>query len=336
MAGSDRAGIRDVAREAGVAIATVSRVFSGNPTVAAELRERVLEAARKLDYQPNHLAQGLRRGRSHAVGFVTDDLANPLTTMIASGVESVLRRSGLVVIIMNAEHDPEAEVAHLRFLRARRVDALLMTPALDYNTATAAALREFDVPVVLIEADMQADVGASVVVSDHRSGVREAVSRLIDVGHRRIGLLPGPLRYRAGRERVAGATEAAALGGATIVHAECELDADDGARAAARLMDETLPPTALIVGGNQMLEGVLTTLNGRGQRPGVDIALITSDEVAINRVHRPPLSAISRDAVGLGQAAASMLVRQLAVDVAPETVILPTTLIWRDSCPPPR
>jgi LacI family transcriptional regulator len=334
MASSRRAGIRDVAREAGVAIATVSRVLSGNPTVASELRERVLAAAARLDYQPNPLAQGLRKGRSHAVGFITDDLANPLTAMIASGAESVFRSSGLALIVMNSEHDPEIEVAHLRFLRARRVDGVLITPAWDYHPATAAALREMGLPVVLIEAEMPLEVGASVVVSDHRSGVREAVARLVELGHRRFGVLPGPLRYRAGRERMAGATEAAALSGDVIVeYVECELDAAEGQIAAERLLEDTPGITALIVGGNQMLEGVLSALKSRGLRPGPDIALVTSDDVAINRVHQPPLTAVARDAFGLGRTAASILIRQLAADVAPETVILPTTVIWRDTGP---
>ncbi len=336
MPRASRLSIRDVAREAGVAIATVSRVMSGNETVAAELRERVLAAAAQLNYQPNFMAQGLRKGRSHAVGFVTDDLSNPMTAMIAAGAESVLREAGLMLIVMNSEHDPLTETSHLRYLHARRVDAILLTPAWDFHPTVAAALKETEVPVVLIEAEMPTDVGASVVVSDHRAGVREAMTKLIGIGHRRLGLLPGPLRYRAGRERMAGANEAAALAGnVRLDYIECELDASDGNAAAAQLLDIRPAVTALIVGGNQMLEGVLGALGARGFGAGTDIALVTSDEVAINRIHRPPLTAISRDAFGLGVAAASILIRQLAVAVAPETVILPTVLIWRESCPPP-
>ena len=335
MAGGSRPSIRDVAREAGVAIATVSRVMSGNATVAADLRERVLAAAARLNYQPNFMAQGLRKGRSRAVGFVTDDLSNPMTAVIASGAESVFRDAGLMLIVMNSEHDPSIEASHLRYLHARRADAILLTSASDFHPVVAAALRESEVPVVLIEADMPTDVGASIVVSDHRAGIRDAMTRLIGLGHRRIGLLPGPLRYRAGRERMAGANEAAALGGNVRVEfVECELDAEQGRAAAAQLLNIQPAVTALIVGGNQMLEGVLGALDARGLGAGTDIALVTSDEVGINRVHRPPLTAISRDAFGLGVAAASILVRQLAVDVAPETVILPVNLIWRDSCPP--
>lgn len=320
-----------------MAIATVSRVMSGNPTVAAELRERVLAAAAKLDYQPDLMAQGLRKGRSHAIAFVTDDLSNPMTAMIASGAESVLREAGLLLIVMNSEHDPAIQASHLRYLHARRVDAILLASAWDFHPVVAAALKQTEVPVVLIEAEMPPEVGANVVVSDHRAGVREAVTRLIALGHHRVGVLPGPLRYRAGRERLAGANEAAALGRAvSIEFVECELDVAEGAAAATRLLAIRPAVTALIVGGNQMLEGVLGALITAGLGAGTDIALVTSDEVGINRVHRPPLTAVSRDAFGLGVAAANILVRQIAANVAPETVILPTTLIWRESCPPPR
>ena len=311
--------------------------MSGNATVAVELRDRVLAAAAKLNYQPDLTAQGLRKGRSHAVAFVTDDLSNPMTAMIASGAESVLRDAGLLLIVMNSEHDPEIETSHLRYLQARRVDAILLSPALDFHPKVVAVLKETAVPVVLIEADMPPDVGSSVVVSDHRAGVREAVTRLIGLGHRRVGVLPGPLRYRAGRERLAGANEAAALArGAAIEYIECELDATEGHAAATRMLERRPAVTALVVGGNQMLEGVLRALRDQGLTAGVDLALVTSDEVGINRVHQPPLTAVSRDAFGLGVAAASIVLRQIAVDVAPETVILPTTLIWRESCPPPR
>lgn len=331
-----RPSIRDVAREAGVAIATVSRVMSGNATVAAELRERVLAAAAALKYQPDFMAQGLRKGRSHAIGFVTDDLSNPMTAMIASGAELIFRDAGLMLVVMNSEHDPAIEASHLEYLRARRVDAILLTPAWDFHPVVAQALRETEVPVVLIEAEMPPDVGASIVVSDHRAGVREAVTRLIGLGHRRIGVLPGPLRYRAGRERLAGANEAAAIAGsAKVDFVECELDAERGRIAAAELLAIRPAVSALVVGGNQMLEGVLAALGAENLGAGIDIALVTSDEVGINRVHHPPLTAVSRDAIGLGIAAANILIRQLAVDVAPETVILPTTLIWRESCPPP-
>lgn len=337
MARAPRPSIHDVAREAGVAIATVSRVMSGNASVATELRERVLAAAAALNYQPDRMAQGLRMGRSRTIGYITDDLSNPVTALIASGAESVLREAGQMLVVMNSEHDRVIEETHLRLLRARRIDATILAPAEDSHPGLIAALGETEIPVVLMEADRLHGVGASVVVSDHRAGVREAVTRLIAIGHRRIGLLPGPLRHRAGRERLAGANEAAALAGvASIRYEECDLHADHGSASAIRLLAARPRPTALIVGGNQMLEGVLAALHSLGLGAGTDIALITSDEVGINRVHNPRLTAVSRDAFGMGVAAANILLRQIAVKVAPETVILPTTLLWRESCPPAR
>ena len=148
---ASRPSIRDVAREAGVAIATVSRVLSGNATVAVELRERVLAAADKLKYQPDFMAQGLRKGRSHAIGLVTDDLSNPMTAMIASGAESILRDAGLNFVdlpLYRPERGPRSGLMDVRNEKAREA-GLTLTDTATTAHDTRAWSRTRDIPPAL-------------------------------------------------------------------------------------------------------------------------------------------------------------------------------------------
>ena len=119
-----RIGIRDVAQRAGVAISTVSKVFSGRGEVMPAMRERVLSAASELGYQPNYVAQSLRRGATKLIGFVTSELSNPFSAEIVAGAEDVLRPAGYALLVMSSSHDPATDAANVRSLNSRRVDCI--------------------------------------------------------------------------------------------------------------------------------------------------------------------------------------------------------------------
>ena len=233
-----RTGIRDVAARAGVGIATVSRVLSGSAEVRADLRDRVLAAAAELDYQPDVVAQSLRRGASRSMGFVADDLANHTIADIATGAESVLRAHGHSLLVVNSELDPTLDPVNVRVLRSRRVDALMMCPVEEDHPDTVAALVDLDIPLCVIEGDQPASVPASYVHSDHRAGAAAALRHLVAMGHRDLALITGPTRYRSARQRLL-AIEDVAVGSppeTTFVHRAVELDADDGEKAARELL----------------------------------------------------------------------------------------------------
>jgi LacI family transcriptional regulator len=333
-------GIRDVAARAGVAIATVSRVLSGSADVRPDLRERVLAAASELGYQPDILAQSLRRGATRSVGFIADDLSNHLIADIATGAESVLRASGYSLLVMNSELDPALDAENIRVLRSRRVDALMMCPVEEDDPATVEALRSLDIPLCIVEGDQPPSVRASYVNSDHRSGCAQALRHLIGLGHRRIGLITGPQRYRSARERLRGLEDVAAEAhrGVRLVHRAVELTAEDGRQATTELVSGPERCSAIVAGGEKLLLGVLQAMDDAGLEPGRDRSLVTCDPIAIATVFRPPLASITRDGDGLGREAAALLLRQLQDPAAPpETVLLPTVYEPRASATrPPR
>jgi len=331
-----RANVREVAELAGVAISSVSRVLSEHPDVSSAMRVRVLAAVEELRYEPDFLAQSLRRGSTLSVGFVVGDISNPVMASFARGAETVLRAAGYSMLLMNSDGDPALDEAHIRFFQSRRVDGMLLSLASEKRRATLDLLETIGVPFVVFDREVPARIGANAVLSDHRTGMRAATEHLLDLGHRRIGLIIPSLEMRAGRERVGGLRDAIAARGIedeTIV-LPGSLLAEHGESATNELLDLPDPPTAIIAGGNQLLIGTLRVLTARDKRVGEDIALITCDDLPLTELYRPPIATISRDTIGIGRAAAQLLHARLQHAEEPATVMLPTTYRPRASASP--
>ncbi len=333
---SGRSSMRQVAEMAGVAMSSVSRVLSGHPDVSPAMRERVMEAVNRLGYEPDLLAQSLRRQATRSVGFVVGDISNPLLAEITLGAETTLREAGYSMLLTNSENDPALDAGHVRLLMQRRVDGLLLSLASEDHPETVAMLAQLDAPIVLIDRELPRNVRASAVLSDHRTGMRAAVRHLLELGHRRIGLILGqPMRFS--RERRLGLEEAyreLALA-PTYQTLEGELGSAHGRSATSRLLEGPEPPTAIVAGGNQILVGTLEELQRRGRRVGADISLVSCDAISITELFKPPIAVVRRDNRELGRRAAQLLLRHLEGDEVPQEVVLPTEFVPRASCAPP-
>jgi LacI family transcriptional regulator len=333
---SGRSSMRQVAEMAGVAMSSVSRVLSGHPDVSPAMRERVMEAVERLGYEPDLLAQSLRRKATRSVGFVVGDISNPLLAEITLGAETTLREAGYSMLLTNSENDPALDASHVRLLMQRRVDGLMLSLASEDHHETVAMLAQLDAPIVLIDRELPRNVRASAVLSDHRTGMRAAVRHLLDLGHRRIGLILGqPMRFS--RERRLGLEEAyreRALK-PTYQTLEGELGSAHGRSATTRLLDSADPPTAIVAGGNQILIGTLEELLRRGLKVGADISLVSCDAISITELFTPPIAVVRRDNRELGRRAAQLLLRHLAGEDVQQEVVLPTEFVPRASCAPP-
>jgi LacI family transcriptional regulator, galactose operon repressor len=335
MATMRSATVRTVADRAGVAVSSVSRVLSGHPDVSDSMREKVLKAAEELGYEPDLLARSLREGVTHTVGFVVADISNPLFGDIASGAETTLRNAGYSMLLTNSEADSNADLGHIQLLSRRRVDGLMLSLASEDDPEVIRALTESSLPYVLIDREIVGDSGCA-VLSDHRKGMREAVSMLLGLGHRRIGLVLGP-RLRFTRERLAGVEDAYRELGVEpdlIVH-EGKLDEVHGRRGAAALFEDARPPTAIITGGNQLLAGTLGEVRRRGLSLPGDLSLISCDDVALAQLMLPRIAVVRRDTRLIGETAAELLLGRLRGEGANRTVLLPTEFISRESVGPP-
>lgn len=328
-----RSSMREVAERAGVAMSSVSRVLSGHPDVSAAMRERVLSAVGALGYEPDFLAQSLRRGATLSVGFVVGDITNPLMADIASGAESVLRAAGYSMLVMNSENEPELDAAHIRFFQSRRVDGMILSLASERKRTTLDVLARLETPTVVIDRDLPPRIRASAVLSDHRPGMHAAVNHLLDRGHRRMALVTGAVTTRPGKERVAAMRDAIAARGLPdeSIYLPESFSEEHGRTATETLLAGPEPPTAIIAGGNQLLIGCLRALQRHALEPGRDIAIITCDDVPLSELYRPPIASISRNSVELGRTAAELLLRRVRGDDNPATVVLPTVFVARAS-----
>jgi LacI family transcriptional regulator len=304
------------------------------------MRQRVQQAVEELGYQPDLLAQGLRSRSTLSVGFVVGDISNPLLSEIALGAETQLRNNGYSMLLTNSENDPRLDAHHVRLFAQRRVDGLLLSTASEDYEATVAALVEAETPCVLIDRELRglpSELQAGAVLSDHRPGMQAAVAHLLELGHRRIGVVAGPA-MRFTRERIAGLRAAYEERGLEPLYEVIEgsLEARHGENAARTLLDRSDPPTALIAGANQLLVGTLSELQRRGLEVGRDISLVSCDEISVTALYQPPIAVVRRDTQQLGRRAAELLLGQLADEgQGSQQIVLPTEFLPRPSCAPP-
>jgi LacI family transcriptional regulator len=319
-------GIKAVAVRAGVGVGSVSRVISGAPGVSNEMRDRVHKAAKSLGYAPNMLAQSLRRKTTHSAGFVVTDIANPLIAAIVQGAEAVLSQAGYSILLTNSGGQAAIDAAQIQLLNQRRVDGLIILPAEENDPEMLAALRRLTIPLLVIDRDLPSDIFSSYVLSDHYAGVGEAAKHLLELGHRSMAVIVGG-EVRPSRERIRAVSDAfTSRRLAAKFHIDSgPLSVEHGASALIRLLDSPHPPTAVILGGNQLLEGALSVVRARNLQLGSDLSLVCCDDVPLSRLFEVPISTVMRDTVLIGRTAAQLLLEAVAKPRRkPSSVVLPT------------
>ena len=175
-----RSSMREVAELADVAISSVSRVLSGHEDVSPAMRARVLDAVARLDYEPDFLAQSLRRGQTLSIGCLLGDIANPVMADLMLGAEAGLRQAGYTVLLaLNPGAEPAVDARLIRFLLSRRVDGIIVSTASEDDPGTLDALRHAQVPQVVVDRELPADIAAGAALSDHAAGVASAARHLV-------------------------------------------------------------------------------------------------------------------------------------------------------------
>ncbi|WP_229371516.1 LacI family DNA-binding transcriptional regulator [Umezawaea beigongshangensis] len=324
--------MKDVALHAGVSTATVSRVLNGHAAPTPETRSRVLAAIDELGYRPNALARSLRTTSTKTFGLVISDLVNPFFAEIARAVEQEARAHGYCVVLANADENDEQQATYVRTLLDRRVDGLLVCPATDDATWVEEVVAG-DVPLVLLDRTVTG-ADCPVVRADGAEALTELAVRLIDTGHRRIGVIAGPAVTSTGRERLEYFSAALAQFGHDlrpeyVVHGDFRRDS--GARAAAELVALPERPTALVAMDNLMGLGALEELRRLGLVVPGDVGLAVYDDQPWFPLLDPPITVIAQPTVEMGRAAARSLLALIAGE-QPADVRLNAKLIARGSC----
>jgi LacI family transcriptional regulator len=336
------ASITEVARLAGVSVATASRVVSASDyPVSAATRERVLEAARTLDYVPNELARGLLNRRVPVVGVIVHDITDPYFAEVVRGVEDGATASGYLVITCSSERDPERERSYVRLLRSMRAAAVIFAgsglddPELNEEmTRHLAAMRAEGAAVVHLSphATGGPDVGV-----DNGEGIAAMVAAVAALGHRRIAFLAGPRSLYVARHRLAGYRRGLAEAGLPYderLVVSTRFDRDGGASGVDALLAAGAPFTAVCCANDLLALGVLARLAELGIGVPGDVSVAGFDDISIAAMTAPALSTVALPLREMGRRGFAWADALLA-GRSPDAELLPTRLVMRDSTAAP-
>lgn len=324
------AKISDVAREARVSEATVSRVLNNNPKVKKEYVEQVKSAIAKLGYRPNGVARNLRRKSTDVLALIISDVGNPFFTAITRGVEDIARKNGYSVLLCNSDEDPSKESIYLGVVEDEQVAGVILSPHAVATDVTR--LRNASIPLVVIDRPLSEDFDTVMVHS--REGAKVATNHLIECGWRRPACITGPQDAATAQDRLAGYQDAVGEHqGIDVLFQRSSFLQQGGAIAAAQLLDLDEPPDSLFVANAEMALGALEEIKRRKLSIGEDIGLIMFDDTPWAPFIDPPMSVVAQPAYDIGTLAAELLMQQLK-GVSPkksERITLPTKLIVRES-----
>ncbi len=325
--------IRDVAARAGVSSTTVSHVINDTRPVSAELRARVESAMAELGFQPNALARSLRRKRTHTLGMIVPDSANPFFAEVGRGIEDTSFAAGYSTILCNSDGDRARELLYLDLLVQKQVDGVLLVPTGDY-AELAAKLRTRNIPVVVIDRDVS-DAPIDRVHIDNVAGGYLATCHLLDLGHRRIGYIGGPPHLSSVPNRSAGYLRALQEAGLPVDDRLLvagnfrDFGGYGGAQALFALPD---PPTAIFAGNDLMAIGVLAAARDAGIAVPDDLSIVGFDDIHLAGYINPPLTTVAQPKYELGVIAAELLLARLGEpDLPPQRRLLQAQLVVRQS-----
>lgn len=330
------ATIKDVARAAGVAPSTVSRVLAGSSRISPDTHARVRTAMRELNYHPNAIARSLARNATHTIGLIISRpaeqaFANPFFPEVMRGIGSVLQAEGYNLLLNMTASPSEERSACMRLLQQRRVDGVILTSARSHDQLIDDLLLE-ERPFVLIGRVPDARP-VNWVNNDNVAVGEMAVEHLLTRGHRRIGAIHGPLELTVAvdrREGFQGALIRAGLPVAAELEADGGFTREGGYRAMAQLLALPEPPTAIFCADDAMAVGALMAIREQGKAR--QIALVGVNDDPLTALIDPPLSTVRIPVFDLGATAARRLIDLLTRgNGSPRQVILPSQLVVRES-----
>jgi LacI family transcriptional regulator len=323
------ATIKDIARQAGVNLSTVSRALNNKYGVDEKTRAKVLDVAKSLGYTPNRVARGLVTGRTHTLGLIISDIRNPFFAEIARGAQDAASRAGYDLILCNADLDATKQLAYVHSLLSKRVDGILMNSVAALSRTEQEELAECGVHIVLLNRPPKVK-SFSVVCADNYQGGMLAGEYLSKLRHRRVANLTGPKHHGNLTDRTQGFLSARP--DALIIHGEHTFAG--GHAAAARLLHERPDITAVFAANDVIAFGVIRAALEKGLRIPEDLSIIGFDNVEVSAIINPPLTTIQQPKYEMGEAAVEILTKRARKSAGqlPECRVLGVSLIERQSC----
>src|SRR6202163_2929563 len=328
------ASIYDVARESAVSVFTVSEVVNKKSHVSKKLRDRVEETIRKLNYRPNLIARSLAKQKTHTIGMIVPDIANPFFPMVVRGAEDAAQKHGYNLLLCNSDDTLDKEERSVELLLSKRVDGILLTKAAeDFRPSLTQMIKEVNIPFVLVMRTYP-KLTKDAVITDDYQGAYDAVSHLARSGRRRIGLIGGPRKVSNAMARWQGFHDALKAEGLPY-EAELVVEGDyrieSGFRAGHSLLSHR--PDGVYVANHLMTIGLLTAAEEMGLSCPEDFGLVSFDDYPWLGVFRPRLTTVELPKHQLGSEAAELLIKRITGDASkPVLRKLQPELRIRESC----
>jgi LacI family transcriptional regulator, galactose operon repressor len=330
--------MRDVAHEAGVSVATISRALNRPSEVAAETRERVLRVVREQGYSTNRSARALSGGHTGLVGITLPKIQSSYFAVLADAIVDALYEHDLRAVLCPTRHERDREAGLLELLMHGLTEgAVLILPS--ESEAELVALRERGYPFVVLDPKTPIAPGIPCVSAANTAGAAAATTHLLGLGHRRIGAITGPAGWCATEERLAG--HRAALAGAGLqfdrsLVAESDFEVEGGRAAAARLLSLPEPPSALLAFNDNLAVGAFQCARQRGLELPGDLSVVGFDDAEHASLVTPALTTVRQPLGEMARLAVGLLTRLLAGrPVEALRVELATRLVVRESTAPP-
>ncbi|MEF3274745.1 MAG: LacI family transcriptional regulator [Chloroflexus sp.] len=329
----------DIARRAGVSRSTASRVLNNHPHVNPVVRERVWQAIRETNYQPNHPARSLASRRSQVIGIIIPQpintlFADPYFLLLIEGIAQVCNERQFSIVLELATSTAENPYRHIG--RRGFLDGAIVASAVE-DQFLLQWLAQETIPVVVVGRIMALPAIPYVDV-DNRQGAQKLVEHLLNQGYQRIATITGPMNIVAGRDRFAGYCDALTAAGLPVLPElvyEGTFSEQSGYQAMQVLLQRTSLPDAVFAASDMMALGALKAARAAGLRIPADLALVGFDDIPLATAMTPPLTTVRQPIGELGQTAARLLLDRIHSDsfqLAVQRVVLPTELIIRDSC----
>lgn len=331
-----QATLRDIARSLNISVSTVSRALSGSPAINRETRKAVQQVAKNMSYEPNQVAQNLRKNKTNTLGIVIPDLSTHFFSANISGIQEVAAEKGFNVMVCQSNESYEKEVKNIQTLVASRVDGLLISisrETVDYEHLKALKLR--NIPLVFFDRVCEEIEASKITVDDH-DGAFKATEHLLKVGCRRIAHLSGPETLSISKSRRQGYLDALkqySIQPEQELIRHSSLSKQNIIEQVQALLSLPTPPDAIFAINDSVAIQAMLLIKEKGLKIPEDIALVGFNNEPETPLIEPSLSSVAQPAYEIGQIAARHLLEQISTpeDFLPQRIVLKTELIRRDS-----
>ncbi len=327
------ATIYEVSDLAGVSLATVSRVLNDSDRVSAKTRQKVLAAMEQLDYQPNAMAQSLASNRSNCVGVLVSEVYGPIFGAMLAGIEAELHEAGKFAIFATGHNDKEKEREAIRFLIGRNCDALILH--IEALSDEYLQQQEDDAPPFVIMNRLIPGLEDRCITLDNEHGGYLATRRLLDLGHKDIAYIAGPLTWGDASARLAGHKRALQEYGRRFderLMVEGNYHEMGGSNAMTELLQKGIPFTAVVCANDEMAVGAMDMIRARGMEVPRDMSIVGFDNAPLSRHLYPKLTTINYPVSDMGRMAAQWVLRHVYDKKGPEIQhVFEPTLVSRAS-----